>query len=51
MAFTNPCSGSAKRWQSREFYTPRPVTKFIVDMVNPQLGEIVLDPAVEPADF
>jgi type I restriction enzyme M protein len=26
-----------------EFYTPRPVTKFIIDMVNPQLGEIVLD--------
>ena len=28
-----------------EFYTPRPVTNFIVEMVNPKLGETVLDPA------
>ncbi|WP_299089776.1 class I SAM-dependent DNA methyltransferase [uncultured Metabacillus sp.] len=28
---------------SGEYYTPRPVTQFIVDMVNPQLGEKVLD--------
>lgn len=28
-----------------EFYTPRPVTNFIVEMVNPQIGEKVLDPA------
>jgi len=34
-----------------EFYTPRPVTKFIVDMVNPQLGEIVLDPACGTGGF
>jgi len=26
-----------------EYYTPRPVTKFVVDMVNPKLGEKVLD--------
>jgi len=26
-----------------EYYTPRPVTQFIVDMVNPKLGEKVLD--------
>ncbi len=26
-----------------EYYTPRPVTQFVVDMVNPKLGEIVLD--------
>ncbi|REE67023.1 type I restriction enzyme M protein [Paenibacillus taihuensis] len=26
-----------------EYYTPRPVTQFVVDMVNPQLGEKVLD--------
>ncbi|MFC5649023.1 N-6 DNA methylase [Paenibacillus solisilvae] len=26
-----------------EFYTPRPVTQFVVDMVNPKLGEKVLD--------
>jgi type I restriction enzyme M protein len=28
-----------------EFYTPRAVTKFMVAMVNPRLGETVLDPA------
>ncbi len=26
-----------------EYYTPRPVTQFVVDMVNPRLGEKVLD--------
>ncbi|RXT08838.1 class I SAM-dependent DNA methyltransferase [Ammoniphilus sp. CFH 90114] len=26
-----------------EYYTPRPVTQFVVDMVNPKLGERVLD--------
>lgn len=26
-----------------EYYTPRPVTQFVVDMVNPALGEKVLD--------
>ena len=34
-----------------EFYTPRPVTQFIVDMVNPKLGEIVLDPACGTGGF
>ncbi|MCK5624783.1 N-6 DNA methylase [Candidatus Pacearchaeota archaeon] len=34
-----------------EFYTPRAVTQFIVDMVNPQLGEIVLDPACGTGGF
>ncbi len=29
-----------------EFYTPRAVTRFIVQMINPQLGESILDPAV-----
>jgi type I restriction enzyme M protein len=28
---------------SGEYYTPRPVTQFVVDMVNPQLGEKVMD--------
>lgn len=28
-----------------EFYTPRAVTKFMVNRINPQLGEKVLDPA------
>ncbi|KGK81785.1 hypothetical protein DP73_21195 [Desulfosporosinus sp. HMP52] len=26
-----------------EYYTPRPITQFVVDMVNPKLGEKVLD--------
>ena len=31
--------------KSGEFYTPRAITKFITEMINPQLGEKVLDPA------
>ena len=34
-----------------EYYTPRPVTQFIVDMVNPKLGETVLDPACGTGGF
>jgi len=34
-----------------EFYTPRAVTQFAVDMVNPQLGEKVLDPACGTGGF
>ena len=34
-----------------EYYTPRPVTQFIVDMINPKLGEIVLDPACGTGGF
>jgi len=34
-----------------EFYTPRAVTQFIVDRVNPQLTESVLDPACGTGGF
>ena len=34
-----------------EFYTPRAVTRFMVDMVNPRLGERVLDPACGTGGF
>ena len=34
-----------------EFYTPRAVTQFIVDMVNPRLGEQVFDPATGTGGF
>lgn len=34
-----------------EFYTPRAVTRFIVQMINPQLGESVLDPACGTGGF
>jgi len=34
-----------------EFYTPRAVTQFMVDIVNPRLGETVLDPACGTGGF
>ncbi|HET8574601.1 MAG TPA: class I SAM-dependent DNA methyltransferase [Candidatus Paceibacterota bacterium] len=34
-----------------EFYTPRPLTKFVVEMVAPELGEKVLDPACGTGGF
>lgn len=34
-----------------EFYTPRAVTQFAVDMVAPKLGEFVLDPACGTGGF
>ncbi len=36
---------------SGEFYTPRPVVKFMVKMIDPQLGETVLDPACGTGGF
>lgn len=36
---------------SGEYYTPRGVTQFIVDMINPQIGERVLDPACGTGGF
>ena len=36
---------------SGEFYTPRPVTQFIIDMLNPQLGEKVADFACGTGGF
>jgi type I restriction enzyme M protein len=36
---------------SGEFYTPRPVVKFIVAVMNPRLGEIILDPAAGTGGF
>lgn len=34
-----------------EFYTPRAVTQFMVDQINPQLGEKLLDPATGTGGF
>ncbi len=34
-----------------EYYTPRAVTQFMVEMVDPQLGETVLDPACGTGGF
>ena len=36
---------------SGEFYTPRAITQFITDMVDPKLGEIVFDPACGTGGF
>jgi len=36
---------------SGEFYTPRPVIRFIVQQANPRLGETVLDPAAGTGGF
>jgi type I restriction enzyme M protein len=36
---------------SGEFYTPRPVVRFMVQVSNPQLGETVLDPACGTGGF
>jgi type I restriction enzyme M protein len=36
---------------SGEFYTPRPVVRFMVEVIDPQLGETVLDPAAGTGGF
>src|SRR5664279_4489188 len=34
-----------------EYYTPRAVTQFMVEMTRPRLGEIILDPACGTGGF
>lgn len=36
---------------SGEFYTPRAVVRFIVEVMNPRLGEVILDPACGTGGF
>lgn len=36
---------------SGEFYTPRPVIRFIVQQVDPKLGDVILDPACGTGGF
>jgi type I restriction enzyme M protein len=36
---------------SGEFYTPRPIIRFIVQQIDPKLGEVVLDPACGTGGF
>jgi len=43
--------GLAAKKDTGEFYTPRAVTQFIVDMVNPSLGEKIADPACGTGGF
>ena len=37
--------------KSGEFYTPRAITHFITDMVDPKIGEKILDPACGTAGY
>ncbi|MDW8310837.1 MAG: N-6 DNA methylase, partial [Verrucomicrobiales bacterium] len=37
--------------ENGEYYTPRPLVKFIVTVVNPRLGETILDPACGTGGF
>jgi type I restriction enzyme M protein len=54
-AFGDIYEGLLKGLQSAgdagEYYTPRPVTEFMVEMTDPQLGESVLDPAAGTGGF
>lgn len=34
-----------------EFYTPRPVVRFMVEMIDPRVGETVMDPATGTGGF
>jgi type I restriction enzyme M protein len=36
---------------SGEFYTPRPVVRFMVEVTDPRLGEVLLDPACGTGGF
>jgi type I restriction enzyme M protein len=36
---------------SGEFYTPRPIVRFIVEVTDPRLGETILDPACGTGGF
>jgi type I restriction enzyme M protein len=36
---------------SGEFYTPRPVVRFMVEVIDPQLGDVILDPACGTGGF
>ncbi|WP_339221004.1 N-6 DNA methylase [Paenibacillus sp. FSL W7-1332] len=39
------------RWDLAQFFTPTTVTDFIIDVLNPQFGEHIKDPACGSADF
>ena len=39
------------KWDLAQFFTPPPVTDFIVNVLNPQFGEHIKDPACGSADF
>ena len=39
------------KWDMAQYFTPTTVTDFIVDIINPQFGEHIADPACGSADF
>lgn len=39
------------KWDLAQYFTPTTVTDFIMDIINPQFGEHVADPACGSADF
>jgi len=43
--------GLATKKDTGEFYTPRALTQFVIEMINPQLGEKMRDPACGTAGF
>jgi len=43
--------GSESRGRSGQFFTPRSVTDFLVEAVDPQPGELVIDPACGAGGF
>lgn len=49
--YENILKGLQNAGNAGEYYTPRAVTKFIVEMVSPKLGEKMLDPACGTGGF
>lgn len=43
--------GTTFRGELGQFFTPRPVVEFMVDLLNPQEGELVCDPAAGSGGF
>ena len=39
------------KWDMAQYFTPTSVTDFLVDVINPQFGEHIADPACGSADF
>ena len=39
------------KWDLAQYFTPTSITDFIVDVINPQFGEHICDPACGSADF
>lgn len=43
--------GTTFRGELGQFFTPRPVVEFMVDLLNPQEGELICDPAAGSGGF